>query len=207
MKKYFHRFITVLFVLLIYVACSSSQTALSPLPDDGVILAFGDSITYGSGADVGQSYPEILEKLIKRRVIRSGVPGEATARGRERLPAVLDSTDPDLVILCHGGNDLLQNMDVRRTEENLKSMITMIKDHGADVVLISVPMPGLILSAAPLYEKVAKEMRIPMEDRSLVKILSQGNLKSDYIHPNSKGYALLAEAIAVLLRKQGALVH
>jgi lysophospholipase L1-like esterase len=121
------------------------------------------------------------------------------------LPGVLDSTDPDLVILCHGGNDLLQKMDVRRTEENIKFMITMIKDHGADVVLIGVPRPGLILSSAPLYEKISKEMRIPLEDKSLAKILSQGNLKSDYIHPNSRGYVLLAETIAKLLRKQGAL--
>ncbi|MBN2515471.1 MAG: arylesterase [Deltaproteobacteria bacterium] len=205
MKKNLRRNIIVLFLFLICIACSS-RTVLSPLPDDGIILAFGDSITYGTGAEVGQSYPEVLEKLIKRRVIRSGVPGETTARGRERLPAVLDSTDPDLVILCHGGNDLLQKMDARRTAENLRSMITMIKDHGADVVLIGVPRPGLILSSAPLYEKIAKEMHIPIEDKSLAKILSRGNLKSDYIHPNSQGYALLAEAIAKLLQQQGALV-
>jgi acyl-CoA thioesterase-1 len=206
MKKNFHHGLIVLFLFSIFIACSSSPKALSPLPEDGVVLAFGDSITDGTGADIGKSYPEVLEKLIKRRVIRSGVPGETTARGRERLPEVLDSTDPDLVILCHGGNDLLHKMDARRTAENLKSMITMIKDRGADVVLIGVPRPGLMLSSAPLYEKIAKEMHIPIEEKSLAKILSRGNLKSDYIHPNSQGYALLAETIAKLLQKQGALV-
>jgi acyl-CoA thioesterase-1 len=205
MKKHFHRSIIVL-LFFICVACSSSPKALAPLPEDGIILAFGDSITYGTGAEVGQSYPEVLEKLIKRRVIRSGVPGETSERGCERLPHILDSAGPDLVILCHGGNDLLQKMNARRTAENLKIMITMIKDHGADVVLISVPRPGLILSSAPLYEKIAEEMKIPIENKSLAKILSQGNLKSDYIHPNSQGYLLLAEAIAKLLQKQGALV-
>jgi acyl-CoA thioesterase-1 len=206
MKKNFHHGLIVLFLFFICVACSSSSKALSPLPEDGVILAFGDSITYGTGADVGQSYPEVLEKLIKRRVIRSGVPGETSARGRERLPQILNSAKPDLVILCHGGNDLLHKMDARRTAENLKSMITMIKDHGADVVLIGVPRPGLMLSSAPLYEKIAKEMHIPIEEKILAKILSRGNLKSDYIHPNSRGYALLAETIGKLLQKQGALV-
>ncbi|MBT8489930.1 MAG: arylesterase [Deltaproteobacteria bacterium] len=206
MKKNFHHGLILLFLFLICIACSSSPRVLSPLPEDGVILAFGDSITYGTGADVGQSYPEVLEKLIKRRVIRSGVPGEISARGRERLPKILDSAEPDLVILCHGGNDLLQKIDARRTAQNITSMITMIKDHGADVVLIGVPRPGLILSSAPLYEKIAKEMHVPIDNKSLAKILSRGNLKSDYIHPNSHGYALLAEAIAKLLQKQGALV-
>lgn len=205
MKKNFHRSIIVL-IFFICVACSSSPTVLSPLPEDGVVLAFGDSITNGTGAEVGQSYPAVLEKLIKRRVIRSGVPGETTARGRERLPEVLDSTDPDLVILCHGGNDFLRKIDARRTAENIRFMITMIKDHGADVVLIGVPRPGLILSSASLYAKIAEEMKIPIDNKSLAKILSQGNLKSDYIHPNSQGYVLLAEAVAKLLQKQGALV-
>jgi len=206
MKKNVHHDLILLFLFLICIACSNSSKALSPLSDDGVILAFGDSITYGTGADGGQSYPEVLETLIKRRVTRSGVPGETTARGRERLPGVLDSTDPDLVILCHGGNDLLQKMDAQHTAANLTSMITMIKNHGADVVLIGVPRPGLILSSASLYEKIAEEMKIPLEDKSLAKILSRGNLKSDYIHPNSQGYVILAEAIAKLLQKQGALV-
>jgi acyl-CoA thioesterase-1 len=206
MKKNVHRNVIVVVLFFICVACSSSPKALSPLPEDGVVLAFGDSITYGTGSDVGESYPEVLEKLITRRVIRSGVPGETTVRGRERLPEVLDSTDPDLVILCHGGNDLLRKMDARRTAENIKSMITLIKDRGADVVLIGVPRPGLILSSAPLYEKISKEMHVPIDNKSLTKILSQGNLKSDYIHPNSQGYALLAEAIAKLLQNQGALI-
>lgn len=194
----------IFFVLCILISCGT-QPGLTPLSEDAVILAFGDSITHGTGAAPGLSYPEVLEQLIKRRVIRSGIPGETTIEGLERLPAVLRETEPDLVILCHGGNDILRKMDTRQTSENLMTMIRIIRDNGSNVVLIGVPKPGLLLSTAPLYGEVAKKMDVPFADTILAEILSKGNLKSDYIHPNARGYARLAEAIAELLYRHRAL--
>jgi lysophospholipase L1-like esterase len=39
----------------------------------------------------------------------------------------------------------------------------------------------------------------------LVKILTDNELKSDLVHPNAKGYARMAEGVAALLRKSGAI--
>ena len=47
-------------------------------------------------------------------------------------------------------------------------------------------------------------MKIPIEEKALPEVLSDGSLKSDYIHPNAAGYRTLADSIAALLKKSGA---
>ena len=197
--------IFVVFMSLLSAGCGGEAPRLKPLPADSVVLAFGDSLTHGTGAETGHSYPEFLEKIAGRRVIRSGVPGEETGAGLKRLPSVLDAVNPNLVILCHGGNDLLRRRDLRQTADNLKAMIGMIRGRGGQVVLIGVPAPGIGLRVAPLYKTVAEETNVPYLSDVLTEILSSGNLKADYIHPNGKGYARMAAAIADFLVKRGAL--
>ncbi|OHE23588.1 MAG: arylesterase [Syntrophus sp. GWC2_56_31] len=187
----------------VLMACSSS--AKSPrLAGHALILAFGDSLTFGTGATPAESYPAVLERLVGRRVVNSGVPGEVTGEGLSRLPGVLEREKPALLILCHGGNDLLRRLDRQQTADNLRAMIRLARERGVAVVLIAVPSPGLALSPPPFYRDIAAEMKIPIEEEALTDVLSDGALKSDYIHPNAAGYRRLAASIAALLKKGGA---
>jgi lysophospholipase L1-like esterase len=186
-------------------ACGGSTPKLSKLPADAVVLAFGDSLTFGTGAQAEASYPAVLEKLIGRKVGSADVPGQISAAGLERLPSALDDYQPKLLILCHGGNDLLRRMDEGQTAENLRGMIRLAKQRGMDVVLIGVPKPGLFPSPPDFYAGIAKEFGLPYEDAALKAILRDNDLKSDLAHPNARGYAKLAEAVAALLKKSGAL--
>jgi lysophospholipase L1-like esterase len=187
----------------VLIACSSG--AKSPrLASDAVIVAFGDSLTFGTGATLTESYPAILESLVGRRVVNSGVPGELTGEGLSRLPGVLEREKPALLILCHGGNDLLRRLDQQQTASNLRAMIRLARARRIAVVIITVPSPGIALSPPPFYRETAAEMKIPLEENALTMVLSDGALKSDYIHPNAAGYRRLAESIAALLKKSGA---
>ena len=177
---------------------------LQRLAKDAVILAFGDSLTFGTGATLTESYPAILESLVGRRVVNSGVPGEVTGEGLSRLPGVLEREKPALLILCHGGNDLLRRLDQKQTASNLRAMIRLARARRIDVVIIAVPSPGIALSTPAFYRETAAEMKIPLEENALTMVLSDGALKSDYIHPNAAGYRRLAESIAALLKKSGA---
>jgi len=190
--------------LVLLTACSGSQPKLARLAPDAVVLAFGDSLTFGVGANPGESYPARLEALIGRKVISSGVPGETSAAGLARLPAALEEARPQLVVLCEGGNDFLQKLDEAQAANNLRAMIRLARGSGAQLVLIAVPKPGLLPSPADFYAAVAKELGVPNEETALRKILMDNALKSDFVHPNAAGYARLAEAIAALLRKTGA---
>jgi lysophospholipase L1-like esterase len=191
--------------LAMTVAGSTSQIAmLPPIPKDAVVLAFGDSLTYGTGAPTEQSYPAVLEKLISRKVINAGIPGEDTEHGLARLPVLLDRFQPALLILCHGANDLLQNFSEQQAAENMRTMIRLAKERGIHVVLLGVPYPSHFNTQPSFYTRIAKEAIIPFARDALAKILIEPALKSDFIHPNARGYRLLAEAIAELLHKSGA---
>lgn len=176
---------------------------LSSLPPDAVILCFGDSLTYGTGAEPGNSYPDELGRLINRPVVNAGIPGETSEDAVKRLPAELDRVNPKLLILCTGANDILRRMDLERTTANLREMVRLARDRGVQVVLIGVPHWGLGLQPTPLYGMIAEELNVPLENKILGKVLAKNALKSDPVHPNSSGYRKIAEAVAALLAKNG----
>jgi acyl-CoA thioesterase I len=194
----------LLAVLLLVTGCSKPPK-LPTLAADAVVLAFGDSLTYGTGASEEQSYPAQLAKLTGRRVVREGVPGEVSGAGLARLPALLDEHQPRLLLLCHGGNDFLQRLSREKAAENLRAMIRLAKSRGVEVLLIGTPEPGLTVTPAAFYSEIAKEFRIPYEGEVLGKILKDGSLKADQVHPNAQGYRLMAERVYELLKKAGAL--
>jgi acyl-CoA thioesterase I len=193
----------VLLALLLFTACSRTPK-FPPLPTDGTVLAFGDSLTFGTGARPEESYPAVLGELIGRKVVNAGVPGEVTAEGKARLPAILDEQRPDLMILCLGGNDFLRNLDRKESEANLREMVRTARERGIGVLLVGVPRLGWGLEVPDLYRKIADDNKIPLEEDSLKRILADSSLKSDPIHPNAAGYRQLAEALAGVLKKAGA---
>ena len=198
-------FLLAAILLGIVLTACSSPAKLPRLSADAVVVAFGDSITFGTGASEQESYPAVLEKLIGRRVVNAGVPGEVTASGLSRLPEILEREKPALLILCHGGNDQLRRLSEQQAADNIRGMIRLAKQKGIAVVMIAVPSLGIFVSPAPIYRDIANELTIPLEEETLSLVLADGSLKSDYIHPNAAGYRRLAEALAALLKKSGAI--
>ena len=196
--------ISFLFLCFFLLSCEN-EPQLKPLKQDAIILAFGDSLTYGTGAKPNKSYPAQLERLIQRKVINAGIGGEISKKGLRRLPALLNTHQPDLVILCHGANDILRKMDLANTKNNLQKMIDLIKQSEAQVVLLAVPELSLFLSPAPFYEELAMENKIPLLNDTLSGILLKPALKSDQIHPNADGYLIMASRIQALIDKSGGL--
>lgn len=195
---------SILLLILFLLSSCTPSPRLSQLSPDTKVLAFGDSITYGTGAAEGESYPAVLQGILSRTVINAGIPGETTAEGLSRLPSVIDEHRPALMILCLGGNDFLLKLDEGEAKKNLREMVKLAKEKGVDVLLIGVPRLGLSLAVSEIYGDIAEEFNIPYEGKILRSILSKGNLKADYIHPNTQGYRKMGEAIAELLRKSGA---
>lgn len=198
-------------VLIVLSGCGGSTgsydgPSLSYLGPDAVVLAFGDSLTYGTGAARSAAYPSQLAARIDRRVINAGVPGETTSEGRRRLGEWLSRVEPDLVLLCLGGNDMLRRQSQETMRDNLRAMVRHIQEQGAEVVLIAVPkLHAWSLEPHPAYSELGHELDVPVLTDALAEILSDRALKSDAIHPNAEGYGQLAEATRRLLLGAGAL--
>jgi acyl-CoA thioesterase I len=190
---------------IVTVGCGRSTPTLTPLASDAVVLAFGDSLTAGNGANATESYPALLERRIGRKVVNAGRSGETSEAGRARLPGLLDEIRPQLLVLIHGGNDFLRKHADAIPAANVRAMVVDARSRGIPVVLLGVPKPGLVLSTASFYGDIANDAKLPFDGDTLAKVLGDNALKSDLVHPNAAGYARIAEAVENLLKKARAL--
>lgn len=198
--------IFILFLTLTMITGCNNKKVI-PI-GSGTIVAFGDSLTFGYGAGMDNSYPSKLSNILNRPVINAGVNGDTSTTALSRLPDVLEQHDPSLVLLAVGGNDMLRG-ESRNLHANLVKTIDMIEASGSQVVLVAEPLPSLAamlsgLDDAPVYEAVAKEKKILLIEDVFSDALSNQSYKSDPIHLNATGYKVVAEQIAEKLKKAGA---
>ena len=196
------RCVTGLLCLLL-TACGEPE--FRPLAAGETILAFGDSLTEGRGVSPAQSYPSVLAALSGHPVINGGVSGELSQAGRARLPALLAEHRPALVILLEGGNDMLRGSGEGALKANLAAMIEAAQGSGAQVLLVGVPRKSLFADGAPLYEELADQYGLVLDNDSIGELLRDPALKSDAVHFNAEGYRTLAQRLHRLLQERGAL--
>jgi lysophospholipase L1-like esterase len=190
----------IFLVIISLVGCHNEPT-IKPLHKTDLILAFGDSLTFGTGAEAQYSYPATLEKLIGMRVVNGGVPGDTVDKGLARLPALLQQYHPTLVILCIGGNDILRRRPYNVIALQLEKLIQLIKSSGASIILIGVPGLHYSVTAAGFYRSVAEQENIPVDMELLPRLFLNEQYKSDPIHLNNAGYQALAAGIKDFMQK------
>ena len=165
------------------------------------IIAFGDSLTAGYGASAGEDYPSRLASMIGSPVLNAGVSGDTTEAALARLDADVLSHDPRVVIIGLGGNDYLRGVPISTTEANLRTIIRKINARGAMVALLGFRFPSLNANYETMYSRVGAEEKSLLIGRVLRGILTDPSLKSDEIHPNARGYQLMAERVSGPLKK------
>lgn len=171
------------------------------------MLALGDSLTFGYGANPGESYPAQLQKLTGWNIVNGGVSGDTSAQALARLPELLQNR-PKLVIIGIGGNDFLRKVPEEQTRANIAKIIETVQKENIPAVLVGVPHITLgalfgHLSDHPLYEDLSEEYGTPLFGGAWAEILGDNDLKSDQIHANGKGYRRFAEKLSDFLHTQG----
>lgn len=198
-----------LFLLVLLLAACGGGKKEAALPAGSKVLALGDSLTAPHGVKPGEDWPTLLGQKTGWVVINGGISGDTSAGALARFPALLDEHQPQLVLVSLGGNDMLRKMSQAQTVANLGRMLDLAKASGARAVLLATPKPSIAgavfnnLSPADFYAEVAKDKKVPLIEDALPEVLSDTALKSDQLHPNAAGHALLGEKIHEALKKIG----
>jgi acyl-CoA thioesterase-1 len=175
-----------------------------------VIVAFGDSLTAGFGAEPGHSYPDYLQKDLDQaglawRVVNQGVSGDTTTDAVNRLKEVLDA-QPRIVIVEFGGNDGLRGLPVETTRENLEQIVSTLDKAGIKVVLAGMTLPpnygpDYIHAFEKIYVDLAASHKLTRIKFLLEGVATRRELmQRDGLHPTADGNAIVAETVLGALR-------
>jgi acyl-CoA thioesterase I len=190
---------------------ASVPPSTEPAKPDGrpVIVAFGDSLTAGYGADPGNSYPDFLEKDLNQagyryQVINQGISGNTTKDGVDRLPDVV-GLKPVVVIVAFGGNDGLRGLPIASTRENLDHIVSTLLHSGIKVVLGGITLPpnygpDYIRQFNQSYGLLAAKYHLPLLPFLLVDVYGvEGGMQNDGIHASDQGNAQVAKNLLPLI--------
>jgi acyl-CoA thioesterase-1 len=187
------------FFLLFLLAPACRSTEPSVLTGENIIC-FGDSLTFGTGAPRGKSYPAQLAEMIGQPVINSGVPGDTTARALLRLERDVLTKSPRIVLITLGGNDLKNGVDKSIAFKNLDQIVAAIQATGALVVIGGIQLPFWDRGYDQGYEKLAAETGALLIPSILGGIMGHQELMHDTIHPNGAGYKIMAEKFYTIIQ-------
>jgi acyl-CoA thioesterase-1 len=162
------------------------------------IVVVGDSLSSGYGIAAEQSWVAMLEDRLQAegygyKIVNASIAGDTSAGGLSRLPRLLETHDPSLVVIELGGNDGLRGQPVATLRDNLAKMIELSKDSGADVVLAGIQLPPnygttYTRSLAAVYPELAERYGAPLIDFILEDVaLNRELMQPDGIHPNAAG--------------------
>jgi acyl-CoA hydrolase len=200
------------FLLLLpalFAAGCGRKQRLAAIPAASPVLAFGDSVTFGTGAAPGEDWPTLLAGMTGWNIRNAGLPGDTAEAGKARLVPLLEHPVPTLVIITIGGNDFLRRRPANAVKEDLRQMIHSSQAVGARVVLVGVPELSLLAVVAgkpadsPIYAQLAREEGVLVISDVFSNILGQPDLCADRIHPNAQGYRQMATGIHAGLRGSG----
>lgn len=190
--------ILVLAVLVFFIFFRPQK--ITNYPSEGKdIIAFGDSLVEGVGSSAGGGFVPLLSKQLGVPIVNLGRSGDTTADGLARVSDIF-AYDPKVVMVLLGGNDELQRIPRAKTFENLEKIVADIQSRGAVVLLLGVRGGLLTDSAASDYQALAKQYGTAYVSDVLSGIFAHPDLMSDGIHPNDKGYAIIAGRVAPVLR-------
>jgi len=173
-------------------------------PGEGPIVCFGDSLVAGVGADSAEgTYPACLQRMLGRSVVTFGFPGATAEEGWGRLRRK-SAIRGSIVIVTLGGNDILRKVPVEDTCRWLRKIFAELQERGAVVVYAGVA--GVFSGERTRRcRTLCRETGVLFVPNVLRGILGRNDLKSDTVHPNDKGYRIMAQGVADALTKSGLL--
>tara|TARA_R110002073_G_scaffold99233_2_gene226906 strand:- start:8 stop:649 length:642 start_codon:yes stop_codon:yes gene_type:complete len=175
------------------------------------LLVYGDSLSASYGIEEQQGWVTLLQRRLddeipEVKVINGSVSGETTTGGLARLPAMLASYEPELMILELGGNDGLRGLPVELMRENLAQMIELAVAAGTEVILTGIQIPPnygprYTVPFFETYADLAKEKSLPLIPFLIDGIPQRPELmQNDGIHPRAEAQFMILDNVWPILK-------
>ena len=185
---------------------ATRPAAAEPQP---LILVVGDSMSAEYGIARGSGWVALLEQRLaaekhQLQVVNASISGDTTAGGRARLPALLKTHEPAVVVIELGGNDALRGLSLPMTEANLAAMTRAAQEAGARVLLVGMQVPpnyGRAYSEQfeALFAQVAQAHQTGLVPFLLAGVADGPRaaelFQSDRIHPTAEAHPILLDNI------------
>jgi len=192
---------------------SSNETEIEVDSNEKTILFFGDSLTAGMGLDPKNAFPALIQARLDSlgmnyTVINSGLSGETTASGKNRLNWVLNQS-ADIFILELGANDGLRGIPLSETRKNLQFIIDSVweKNPKTKIIMAGMQIPP---NMGPEYTKEFKTIFPDLAEKNellLIPFLLEGVAgepelnQADGIHPTIEGHKIVSENTWAVLKE------
>jgi lysophospholipase L1-like esterase len=185
--------------LVAWLAWPSASGPARPTAGDQIIV-FGDSLVQGVGASPGRDLVSVLSSRLGVPMLNAGRNGDTTGAALARLDRAVLAHRPRVVVVLLGGNDLLRRVPRDVMIENLETIVTRIRERGAAVVLATVEIGFFTGADGRAFDALAARTRAAIVPDILGGILGRRDLMADGIHPNDRGYEMMADRLEPVLR-------
>ena len=171
--------------------------------DAKTILIVGDSISAGYGINPEQGWVQLLQKRLdqqypkQHKVVNASVSGETTSGALARMPKLLQSYKPDVVVIELGGNDALRGQPPQMIQKNLGQLVQQSQQANAKVILFGMKIPPNYGTAYSQtfennYKVISQQYKIKLLPFFMQGIAGHKDLmQNDQIHPNAKSQSIL----------------
>ncbi|MBP7836347.1 MAG: hypothetical protein KA022_02615 [Candidatus Omnitrophica bacterium] len=187
--------IFIILGLTIFLALNAKREVINRNSGGRNIICFGDSVTFGYGVNPGEDYPTELAKLFKRPVINAGVDGDTSAEGLARLKTDVLDREPYLVLVEFSGNDFIKKVPLDSTMGNIKEMLRQIQEAGAMTAIVDISAGFFMREYRLKLAELARQTGSIFVPAVLNGILTNPSMKSDFMHPNTQGYKIIAQRV------------
>ena len=173
------------------------------------VMVLGDSISAGYGIEPQQAWVNLLQKRLdqqypkQHKVVNASVSGETTSGALARLPKLLQTHKPNVVVVELGGNDGLRGQPPQMIQKNLVQLIQQSQKANATVVVLGMKMPpnyGTAYSKAfeNNYKVVSQQYKVKLLPFFLEGVAGNKSLmQKDLVHPNGKAQPILLNLASV----------
>ena len=175
------------------------------------LVVLGDSLSAGYGIRPEEGWVALLSRRLEKegygyRVVNASVSGETSGGGLARLPRVLGTHHPAVLVVELGANDGLRGLPLDELRKNLAMIVGSAQAGHAAVLLVGMRIPSnygpeYTSGFANSFVEVSMARHTALVPFLLERVAANdANFQSDGLHPIASVQGMLLDTVWPMLK-------